>query len=323
MQIGRRSFLAGGAALALSTGAARSQVFPTGPVKIVVPTGPGSSPDVCARILTEELARIWGQQVVIMNQPGGAGAVAIKAVAATPPDGTTIYMALASNFVALPEIQANFPVDLVRDFVLIGHVGEHPMMISVAPELGVNSLPELIALAKARKGELNIAAGNRGSTLHLTAEWLRSAAGIEATLLHYAAGSQAMTDVLGGRVQVWVDAVAAMRGAIGGDKVKAIAVGSKQRLPNFPSVPAVAETLPGFEGVGWMALMAPPGTPTAIAEKINADLRTALTEPGTRKRLEDYGNYVHPMTPAQLKTFIEQQQQVWRPVIAQTAKGIK
>jgi tripartite-type tricarboxylate transporter receptor subunit TctC len=235
----------------------------------------------------------------------------------------TLYLALASNFIALPELQVNFPVEMVRDLVPIGYVGEHPMMIAVAPNLGVSTLPELIALAKQRKGELNVAAGNRGSTLHLTAEWLRSAAGIDVTLVHYAAGAQALTDVLAGRVQVWIDAVAAMRGAIAGNQVKPIATGSKQRLPNFPNVPAVAETIKGFEGVGWIALTGPPGLPMPLAEKISADVRTALTEPEAKKRLEDLGNYIHPMTPAELKAFIEEQQQVWRPVIAQTAKVMK
>jgi tripartite-type tricarboxylate transporter receptor subunit TctC len=292
-------------------------------VKIVVPVGPGASPDVCTRVLAEGLTRLWGQQVLVINQPGGAGAIAIKAVAATPPDGSTLYLALASNFIALPELQVNFPVDVVNGLVPIGYVGEHPMMIAVSPDLGVSTLPELIALAKKRKGELNVTAGNRGSTLHLTAEWLRSAANIDVTLLHYAAGAQVLTDVLGGRVQVMVDAVAAMRGAIAGGKIKPIAVGSKQRLPNFSDVPTVAETIPGFEGVGWIALTAPPGTPLPLAEKISADVRTVLSEPEIKKRLENLGNYIHVMTPSELKAFITQQQQIWGPVIAKTAKAIK
>ncbi len=319
----RRSFLAGCAALALSARVARAQGFPAGPVKIVVPVGPGASPDVCTRVLAEGLTRLWGQQVLVINQPGGAGAIAIKAVAATPADGSTLYLALASNFIALPELQVNFPVEVVNGLVPIAYVGEHPMMIAVSPDLGVSTLPELIALAKKRKGELNVAAGNRGSTLHLTAEWLRSAAGIDVTLLHYAAGAQVLTDVLGGRVQVMVDAVAAMRGAIAGGKIKPIAVGSKQRLPNFPDVPTVAETIPGFEGVGWIALTAPPGTPLPLAEKISADVRTVLSEPETKQRLENLGNYIHVMTPSELKAFIAQQQQIWGPVIAKTAKAIK
>ena len=193
--LGRRSFLAGAAALA-ATGA-RAQGFPNGPVKIVTSVGPGSSPDVCARVLADYLTRLWGQQVIVLNQPGGAGAVAIKAVAPAAPDGHTLYMSLATNFIALPELQKNFPLDVLRDFVPIGYVGDHPMVIAAGKELGVNTLPEFIALAKKRKGELNIAAGNRGSILHLTGEWLRSATGIDVTLVHYPSATQAITDILG------------------------------------------------------------------------------------------------------------------------------
>lgn len=318
----RRSLLAGAAALTLAAGAANGQSFPSGPVKIAVAVGPGSSPDVILRVVAEHLSRLWGQQAVVINQPGGAGAVAIRAVAAMPPDGLSLYMALASNFIALPELQANFPVDVVRDYVPIGYVGEHPMVIAASTDLGVNTLPELLALAKKRKGELNIAAGNRGSILHLTAEWLRIAGGIDATLLHYPAASQAIADVLGGRVHIMIDAITSMRGAIDSGKIKPLAVATKKRLYNFPDLPIVADTLPGFEAMGWFALMAPPGTPAPLAAKISADLRTVLARAELQKRFEDLGTYIRPTTPEELTAFIVEQQQIWRPVIAETAKKI-
>lgn len=137
----RRSVLAGGAALALTAGGARAQSFPSGPVKIVTSVGAGGSPDVLSRILADSLTRLWGQQVIVINQPGAAGAVAIRAVASTPPDGHTLYMSLATNYIGLPELQANFPIDVVRDFVPIGFVGEHPIVIAAAPALGANTLP--------------------------------------------------------------------------------------------------------------------------------------------------------------------------------------
>jgi tripartite-type tricarboxylate transporter receptor subunit TctC len=322
-RIGRRSFLAGGAALTLSAGGAKAQSFPSGPVKIVTSVGPGSSPDVCARVLADYLTRLWGQQVIVLNQPGGAGAVAIKAVAPAAPDGQTLYMSLATNFIALPELQTNFPVDVLRDFVPIGYVGDHPMVIAAGRELGVSTLPELIALARKRKGELNIASGNRGSILHLTGEWLRTATGIEVTLVHYPSASQAITDILGGRVHAMIDAVPAMRGAIEGGQLKALAVATKTRLPNFPNLPTAAETIPGFEAVGWLALMAPPGTPAALARKISDDLRGVLAQPDFQKRYEDLGTYIRLTTPEELVTFIREQQKTWGPVIAETAKKIK
>jgi tripartite-type tricarboxylate transporter receptor subunit TctC len=244
-------------------------------------------------------------------------------VAPAAPDGHTLYLSLSSNFIALPSLQQNFPVDLVRDFVPIGYVGDHPMVVAASHDLGVGTLAELIALAKKRKGELNVAAGNRGSILHLSAEWLRTATGIEVTLLHYAAASQALTDILGGRVQVMVDAVPAMRGAIEGGKIKPLAVATTKRLPNFPTLPTVAETIPGFEAVGWLALMAPPGTPLPLAHRISADLRKVLAEPSFEKRYEDLGTYIRLMTPEELTAFIREQQRIWQPVIAETAKTIK
>ena len=320
--IGRRSFVAGSAALTLVPRIARAQSFPSGPVKLTVAVGPGSSPDVLLRIVAEHLSQLWGQQAVVINQPGGAGAVAIRSVAASPPDGYSLYMALASNFIALPELQANFPVDVVRDFVPIGYVGEHPMVIAASSELGVNTLPDLIALAKRRQGELNVAAGSRGSILHLTGEWLRIAGGIDVTLVHYQAASQAIADMLGGRVQVMIDALTSMKGAVQAGKIKPLAVASRQRLDNFPDLPLVADTFPGFEAMGWFALMAPPGTPAPLAAKISADLRTVLAKPELKKRFEDLGTYIRPTTPEQLTAFILEQQKIWRPVIAETAKKI-
>jgi tripartite-type tricarboxylate transporter receptor subunit TctC len=320
--IGRRWFVAGSAALAFSGGGVRAQSFPSSPVRMTVAVGPGSSPDVLLRIVAEHLSQLWGQQAVVINQPGGAGSVAIRAVAATPPDGHSLYMALASNFIALPELQVGFPVDVVRDYVPIGFVGEHPMVIAASAELGVNTLPELVALAKQRKGELNVAAGNRGSILHLTGEWFRIAGAIDATLVHYPSASQAITDVLGGRVHVMIDAITSMKGAIQAGKIKPLAVASRQRLYNFPDLPAVADTFKGFEAMGWFALMAPPGTPAPLARRISDDLRTVLAKPELKKRFEDLGTYIRPTTPEELTAFIREQQAIWRPVIAETAKKI-
>jgi tripartite-type tricarboxylate transporter receptor subunit TctC len=319
--IGRRSFLAGSAALAL-TGTARAQDFPSSPVKIVTSVGAGAAPDLITRLVAEHLTRLWGQQVIVLNQPGGAGAVAIKAVSSATPDGLTLYMALATNFIALPELQKNFPVDVLRDFAPVGFIGEQPIMIGAAPSLGIGTLPELIALLKQRPGELNIGGGNRGSILHFTGEWLRSATGTQFTLLHYAGGAQALPDLMGGRLQATIDAIASMRGAIDGGQVKPLAVTSLKRLDNFPQVPAVAETLSGFQSMGWMALMAPPGTPAPVVRKISDDLRAVLPKPEMKKRLEDFGTYIRPTTPQGLTAYIQEQQAIWRPVIAETAKKI-
>ena len=319
----RRSLLAGSGAALIAAPAVRAQAFPSGPVKIITSTGAGAAPDVISRLVADHLTRLWGQQVIVLNRPGGAGAVAIKAVAAEPPDGHTLYMSLASNFIALPELQQNFPIDVLHDLVPIGFVGEQPLLLAAVPSLGVNTLADLIALIKKRSGEFNIGAGNRGSILHFAGVWLRSATDTQFTLVHYAGGARALPDLIGGRLQAMIDAIPSIRGAVDGNQVKALAVTSKQRLDIFPNVPAVAETIPGYEAMGWMALMGSPGSPKPIAQKISDDLRAVLKEPELKNRLDTLGTYSRPMTPAELTSYIQEQRRIWGPIIIETAKTMR
>jgi tripartite-type tricarboxylate transporter receptor subunit TctC len=310
--------LAGAVALSVAAIAgAHAQTYPSGPVKIIVGTGPGASPDVLCRVVAEQLSRHWGQQVVVLNQPGGGGAIGIRAAGNAPPDGATLYLALASNFIALPELRATLPFDVAREFVPIGYVGEHPMLIAASPALGVSTLPELVALAKKRPGELNIAAGNPGSLLHLSAVWLRKSIGVDMTLIHYPGAPQAMADVLGGRVHVIVDALSGLAGSVQAGNIKPLAVASERRLADRRELPTVAETFPGFVAMGWFALMAPPRTPEPIARKASEDLRAVLGQGELRKRFADLGTYLRPMSGDELAAFIAAQQQMWAPVIAE------
>jgi tripartite-type tricarboxylate transporter receptor subunit TctC len=293
-----------------------AQPHSAGPVKIIVGTGPGSSPDLICRVVADHLGRRWGQQVVVLNQPGGGGAIGIRAAGNSPPDGSTLYLALASNFIALPELRAILPFDVAREFVPIGYVGEHPMLIGANPALGVSSLAELIAMAKRRPGELNVAAGNPGSLLHLTAEWLRSSIGVDMTLVHYPGAPQAMADILGGRVHVIVDALSGLAAAAAGGGIRPLAVASERRLADRMDLPTVAETFPGFMAVGWFALMAPPKTPEVLTDKLSQDLRLVLEQPELKRRFADLGTYMRPMSAAELARFVESQQQLWGPVLA-------
>ncbi len=320
--ISRRTLLAGASGVLASLAApACAQTYPTGPVKIIVGVGPGSSADIICRLVADHLSRIWGQQAIVFNQPGAGGAIGIRAAGGSPPDGSTLYMSLASNYVLLPQMQETLPFNVARDFVPIGFVGDQPLVMTVSPALGVGSLPEFIALAKKRPGELNVAGGLAGSILHLTAEWLRTAAGVDFTILHYPAVPHAIADLVGGRIHLAVDSITGVAGAISGGQLKALAVAAAQRLPNFPQWPIASETLPGFVASGWLALMAPPKTPDAIAQKVSADLRAVLARPEVKQRMQELGTYPIPMSPAELASFIANQQQTWRPVIE--AVGIK
>src|SRR5262245_2438626 len=323
MRMRRRSFALGLAcALTLlaqlaASLAAKAQGYPSGPVKIILGVGAGAGPDVICRVIADQLSRLWGQPTVVLNQPGAGGGLAIRAAGNAPPDGSTLYMSLASNFVALPELQATFPFDVARDFVPIGYVGEHPMVIGASPTLGVGTLPELIALARKRPGELNIAAGNRGSALHLTAERRRSSTGVAATLGNCPRAPQSMADIVGGRGHAIVRAVSGLAGSMRAGSIKPLAVASERRLADFHDLPTVAETLPGFVAVGWFALMAPPKTPDAIARKASDDLFAVLAQPELAQRFRELGTYLRPMSPEHLTRFIADQQQLWKPVIAE------
>jgi tripartite-type tricarboxylate transporter receptor subunit TctC len=300
---------------------ATAQTYPAGPVKIVIGVGPGSSADIICRLIAEHLSRIWGQQAIVFNQPGAGGAISIRAAGGAAPDGATLFMSLASNYVLLPQMQAALPYNVARDFVPIGFVGEQPLVITAAPALGVDTLGELIALAKKRPGELNVAGGNPGSILHLTAEWLRTAAGIDFTIVHYPAVPQAMADLIGGRIHMTVDSITGVKGTMNSGQLKALAVASAKRLPNFPKIPAANETLPGFVASGWLALVAPPNTPEAIAHKVSADLRTVLARPDVMDRMQELGTYPRAMSPLELASFIANERQTWQPII--DAVGMK
>ena len=216
--------------------AAQAEDYPTRSVKLITQGAAASGPDVVARIVAEPLGRLWGQQVVILNHPGAGGSVAARQAASAAADGYTLYMPATSAFIVMPEMFPNLPFHLDRDFVRIGFVAEQPMVIAVAPSLGVNSLQDLIALAKARPGQILYAANARGTLPHLTAERFRKEAGIELRFVPYAGAAAGLQDLVGGRISMIVESLGPFLGAIQGGSLKALAVASAQRLPNFPDL---------------------------------------------------------------------------------------
>lgn len=296
---------------------ATAQTYPSAPVRIVMPTGAGSSPDVIGRIVAEHFARAWGQPAVVVNHPGAAGGIAMRVAGTSKPDGYTLLQALASSFVALPEIQSKLPFDLARDFVPIGLVGEQPFVIAAAPSLGVHSLPELIALAKKRPDGVNVAVLSRGGLPHLTAEWLRVASGAPFTSVHYPGTPAALNDVVAGRVEAIIESLPGLRGSIEGGSLKLLAIAAPRRFDGLPAAPLASDTLPGFSATGWFALMAPPGTPRDIALKVSDDLRKVLARSDVQQRFLGLGTFTRALSPEELAAFIRSEQQQWKPVIAQ------
>jgi tripartite-type tricarboxylate transporter receptor subunit TctC len=304
-------------AATIASGPAEGQNWPSRPVKVIMATAAGSAPDVNARLVTDRLAQIWGQQVLILNRPGAGGLIALQALASSERDNHTLYLPSSSSLVVLPETNSKLPLDFERDLVPIGIIGESPFMIVAGNAVGVSTLPELIALAKAKPGELTYAANFRGSLPNMTGEMLASHAGIKLTFIPYPGAPPALQDVMGGRVSLMVEGIAAFTGALQGNAVKALAITSPNRLPNWPDLPTAAETLPGYQSRGWTAVIAPAGTSDEAVRKINADLRTVLDIPEVRSRLETVATYVRHMSPAETRDYIRAEQQAWRPVVKQ------
>ena len=313
------------AILGVSTGGSvvNAEEYPTRHVSMIIQTAAGSGPDVIARILADGLTQSWGQQVVIINRNGAAGLVAAQAAAAAQPDGYTLYMPTSTALVILPETQPKMPVNFERDFVPIGLISQSPLIVAISPALGVSTLEQLIAVAKKRPGEILYAANNRGSFPHLAGEFFRHRAGIDLTFVPYAGAAAGLQDLLGGRISMMVEGPPALSGMLQAGSIKALAVTSATRLPNFPDLPTVAETIPGFQVGAWLALMARAGTPDFVVRKVSEDLQTILKLPAIKEKFEALGVYPFPMSPAQTAEFIRSEQKLWKPVIKEAGLALQ
>jgi tripartite-type tricarboxylate transporter receptor subunit TctC len=302
-----------------ATGAALAQAgdYPNKPVTLICDSAPGSAPDTDARFTAAGLSKIWGQQVIVANHQGANGSIAARLASQALPDGYTLFMPALSTFASLPSVAPNLPLKLPRDFLPIGFTIENPMFIAVNPALGVNTLAELIALAKKEPGTISIAVTGVGRLTHLTGLLLQQRADIQLQPVPYQGGpAAAMSDVSTNRVSMIIEGYSGIIGGVKAGQIKLIAVASRERLPQFPDVPTVAETIPGFFATGWQAMVAPLGTPAPIINKVSADLATVMGDPELKKRLGEIGNYTQVMNPDQVLAFVEQQQQTWLPIVA-------
>jgi tripartite-type tricarboxylate transporter receptor subunit TctC len=295
---------------------ALSQSYPVKPVTIIVPVGPGSGPDVIARILADRLTQQWKQQVLIVNRPGGSGIIGAQAAIQAPPDGYTLYMPLSSAFAILPESKTKLPVDLATDFATIGLIGDQPMFFAVTPKLGAKTLAEFIALAKQRPNEILYGA-SRLSVPHMTGAYLETRAGIKLGYVPTTGAAKVVQDIMSGNLHMVVDSAPGMAGALQTGEVKALAVASGRRLDNYPDVPLVSDTLPDFQAKGWFVLMAPVKTPEPVVRQLGDDLRTALRDPDLKKRFEVVGTFPRPSSVEETNAFIKAEQEQWRPIVRQ------
>jgi len=290
--------------------------YPDKPVTIIADAAPGATPDVDARFVADGLGKMWGQQVIVLNRQGANGSIAARAASEAIPDGYTLFMPALSTFVALPSVAPNLPLMLPRDFVPIGYTAENPMFFAVTPSLGVSSLPELIALAKKQPGKISIAVTGVGRLTHLTGLVFQERAAISLLPVPYNGGpAAALADVGSSRVSMIIEGYSGIVGAVKAGQVKLIAVASPERLPEFPDLPTVAETIPDFAARGWQVLVAPLGTPAPIVSKVSTDLAKVVSDPDFKKHLAAIGSYSRAMTPEQVVGFVRKEQATWLPVL--------
>jgi len=298
--------------------------FPERPVTLISDAPAGLSSDVAVRIVAEQLSNLWKQQVVVINQPGGGGGISARAASRAEPDGYTFYTPSNSTFLQVkgaPGVAPNLPIEMPRDFLPVGFVSVQPMFIAVSPKLNVNSVAELIALAKQKPDTISFAATGRGRFTHLTMELFQERAGVKLIFVPYTGGpAAAMNDVTSGRVGIVVDGYPGLGGAIEGNLVKGLGVGSKERLGNFPNLPAISETLPGFFASGWTVLIAPVGTPPAILKKVSGDLIKIFDSPDLVARFAKLGLYPSKMSIDEVDAFVKEEQKTWRPILEKLAK---
>jgi tripartite-type tricarboxylate transporter receptor subunit TctC len=317
--LARRSLLVGTAALTALP--ARAQAFPSKPVQLVVPLGPGGINDIVTRLIAAKLGDAWGQSVVVVNKPGAGGMIGSDSVAKAVPDGYTLLMCYSSHF-ANPSLYSKLPYDTVRDFAPVTMINTANLVLTVSPSVPVNSVQELIALAKAKPGNLNYGTSGIGSLGHLAALRFAKALGIEVTHVPYKSAPEVINAMLRGDVGFFFDSPITALPFIRSGKVKALAVTSPARSPVMPEVPTIAEAaMPGFEVLGWNGMLAPASTPRPVIDKLNADVVRVLRMPDIVKQLADQGVDVVGNTPDEFAAIIPADIAKWREIIV--AAGIK
>ena len=289
----RSGLLRLGATLVLAlavAGPVAAQGYPAKPIRLVAPSTPGDAPDVIARMVADKLSIALGQQVVVENRPGAGGVVGSEIVAKALPDGYTLIMGNAGSHGINAAVYSKLPYDIQRDFAPVSQIALAPNIFVVNPDIPAKSIPEFVAYAKARPGQLAYASGGNGSSAHMSMELLKSMAGIELIHVPYKGSSPALTDVMAGQVAVMSVNMPPAVPLVTAGKLRALAVTTRTRSPLMPEVPTVAESgLPGYETVAWFGVLAPAGTPKEIVNRLSVEIAKIARSPEMRERLVSLG----------------------------------
>lgn len=282
-----------------------AQDYPSRPVKIVVSYAPGGSNDVVARVIAPELQKELGQSFVVENRAGASGTIGADMVAKAPPDGYTLFMGAGAHALA-PSLFKKLPYDLVKDFAPVSLAATSAYLLVVNPAVPANTLPELIALLKAKPGQLNYASAGKGTPLHLSAELFKSKTGTDIVHVPYGGDTPALNDLLAGNVQLSFMSVASTAPQIRAGKLRALAVTSARRSEALPDLPTLHELgIDGYDVGTWWGLLAPAGTPDAIVDKLNAAMRKAVAQREVKERFAPLGLDPRSDSPAEFAAFIK------------------
>jgi len=316
----KRLFTIGAAALmGLVAWPVAAQTWPTKPIKIVVPFPAGGTSDVLARLIGQKMSENWGQTVVVENRPGSNGNLGADAVAKSAPDGYTLVLMDVGNLVISPALY-KLPFNVEKDFAPVAMVGYSPHLLVVSSKVPANTPAELVAYAKAQNGKLNFAAAaGTGSAPHLAGVVFAQRTGIQWGYVPYKGGAQAMTDLIGGQVDVTFNGMVATYPHVKAGKIKLIALSSAKRHPEMPQVPTVNEMLPGFLTGSWQGLLAPAGTPKAVVDKLHAEVQRITTLPDVKERLTTLGAEPSTMTPGDFANWLKNE----IPAMAKVVKDEK
>jgi tripartite-type tricarboxylate transporter receptor subunit TctC len=321
----RREFimLLGGAA-AWPIGAQAQAGYPDHPITLIVPYAAGGGNDVLARAVAEPMGKLLGQPLVIENHGGAGGSVGTRQVAKAAPDGYTLGLGGTGTLAIDPTLYPNVGYDPRKDFAPIGLIATSPLIILVNQSVDAHNVQELIALAKAQPGKLNYASAGTGSGIHLGTVLFADTAGIDITHIPYKGSGPALTDLLGGHVQIYFSSLPPAVGLVKEGKLRAHAVTGLKRYASFPDVPTVAEQgLPGFEAVLHYGIVAPAGTPRSIVDKLNAALRAALSDPKVYGHIATEGAEPLPMSPDQYAADIDREETKWSVLVKKSGATAK
>ena len=301
----RRGLVIALMALVAASSPALAEVYPSKPIRAIIPFGPGSATDVIPRIVFDELAARLGQPIIVENRGGAGGTIGAAAVAKADPDGYTLLVNSSAHTIT-PAIYPNLSYDTGADFAAIGAIGNVPNVLIIAPAKGLRTLAEFVAAARAKPGSFNFASVGVGSAVHLSAERFRIAAGYQAVHIPFKGGAEALTEVIAGRVEYYFCPIATALPHIRDGRLLGLAVSSPKRAAALPDVPTTLESgYPDSDYTFWIGMFAPVRTPKEIVDKLNREMAAALQSPAVREKLATLGVEAMPMTPGEFDAYVK------------------